>query len=185
MSIPIIDVIMINHFVHALAFAAEKHQNQRRKDAQITPYINHPIGLVSVLVNEGGVVSWDVLCAALLQNVLEDTETTEEELLPRFGKKVTAIVKELTNNPSLTRDERKRLQIEHTPFASHEVKLVKLADTICNLRDILSAPPASWDLKRRQEYFVWSAAVVAGIRGTNLRMEKIVDDLIEQGKTLQ
>jgi len=178
-------VIMVNHFVHALAFAAEKHQNQRRKDAQITPYINHPIGLVNVLVNEGGVVSWDVLCAALLHDVLEDTQTTEEELLLRFGKKVTAIVKELTDDKSLAKDVRKRLQIEHAPFASHEAKLVKLADKICNLRDMLNAPPASWDLARRQEYFAWSAAVVAGIRGTNLKMEKIVEDLIEQGKNLQ
>ena len=84
---------MINHFVQALAFAADKHKNQRRKDAQITPYINHPIDLVNVLVNQGGVVSWDVLCAALLHDVIEDTETTEEELLIHFGKKVTAIVK--------------------------------------------------------------------------------------------
>jgi guanosine-3',5'-bis(diphosphate) 3'-pyrophosphohydrolase len=94
---------MINHFVQALAFAADKHKNQRRKDAQITPYINHPIDLVNVLVNQGGVVSWDVLCAALLHDVIEDTETTEEELLAHFGKKVTAIVKEVTDDKSLAR----------------------------------------------------------------------------------
>ena len=176
---------MINHFVQALAFAADKHKNQRRKDAQITPYINHPIDLVNVLVNQGGVVSWDVLCAALLHDVIEDTETTEEELLTHFGKKVTAIVKEVTDDKSLAKDVRKRLQVEHAPFASHEAKLVKLADKICNVRDILSSPPTGWDLKRKQEYFAWSAAVVLGIRGTNSKMEKVFDDLMEQSKNMQ
>jgi guanosine-3',5'-bis(diphosphate) 3'-pyrophosphohydrolase len=176
---------MINHFVRALAFSADKHKNQRRKDAQITPYINHPIDLVNVLVNEGGVVSWDVLCAALLHDVIEDTQTSEEELLAHFGKKVTAIVKELTDDKSLAKDVRKRLQVEHTPFASHEAKLVKLADKICNLRDMLTNPPTGWDLKRKQEYFAWSAAVVLGIRGTHSKLEKVFDDLIEQGKNLQ
>lgn len=176
---------MINHFVYALAFAAEKHKNQRRKDAQITPYINHPIDLVNVLVNEGGVVSWDVLCAALLHDVIEDTDTAEEELLAHFGKKVTSIVKELTDDKSLAKDVRKRLQIETAPFASHEAKLIKLADKICNLRDVLINPPAGWDLARKQEYFAWSAAVVLGIRGTNSKMEKAFDALIEQGQHMQ
>ena len=176
---------MINHFVQALAFAADKHKNQRRKDAQITPYINHPIDLVNVLVNEGGVVSWDVLCAALLHDVIEDTETTEEELLAHFGKEVTAIVKEVTDDKSQPKDVRKRLQVQQAPFASHEAKLVKLADKICNLRDMISSPPTGWDLKRRQEYFAWAQAVVLGIRGTNSKMEKVFDQLMEQGKDMQ
>jgi guanosine-3',5'-bis(diphosphate) 3'-pyrophosphohydrolase len=176
---------MINHFVHALAFSAEKHKNQRRKDAQITPYINHPIELVNVLVNEGGVMSWDVLCAALLHDVIEDTQTTEAELITHFGKKVTAIVKELTDDKSLAKEVRKSLQIAHSPFASHEAKLVKLADKICNLRDILVAPPAGWNLKRKQEYVLWSEAVVAGIRGTNSKLEKIFDDLLKEAQQMQ
>lgn len=179
------DDIMINHFVHALAFSAEKHKNQRRKDAQITPYINHPIELVNVLVNEGGVMSWDVLCAALLHDVIEDTQTTEEELVTKFGKKVAAIVMELSDDKSLAKDVRKRLQIEHAPFASHEAKLVKLADKICNLRDMLASPPSGWDLQRKQEYFAWAAAVIAGIRGTNSKMEKIFDGLMDQVHQIQ
>ena len=104
---------MINHFILALAFAAEKHQHQRRKDAKITPYINHPIALVNVLVNEGGVLSWDVLCAALLHDVIEDTETTEKELVEHFGKKIAAIVMELTDDKALSKEERKLLSLIH------------------------------------------------------------------------
>jgi guanosine-3',5'-bis(diphosphate) 3'-pyrophosphohydrolase len=184
-AVPIMDDIMINHFVHALAFSAEKHKNQRRKDAQITPYINHPIELVNVLVNEGGVMSWDVLCAALLHDVIEDTQTTEEELITHFGKKVTAIVRELTDDKSLAKEVRKSLQIAHAPFASHEAKLVKLADKICNLRDILVSPPAGWDLQRKQDYFAWAAAVIAGIRGTNSKLEKVFDGLLQEAQQMQ
>jgi guanosine-3',5'-bis(diphosphate) 3'-pyrophosphohydrolase len=50
----------------ALAFAAHKHRDQRRKDAEASPYINHPIALADVLVNEGGITDFEVLCAALL-----------------------------------------------------------------------------------------------------------------------
>lgn len=173
---------MINHFILALAFAAEKHQHQRRKDAKITPYINHPIALVNVLVNEGGVLSWDVLCAALLHDVIEDTETTEKELVEHFGKKIAAIVMELADDKALPKAERKLRQVQHAPAASHEAKLVKLADKICNLRDILTNPPSGWDLSRKQDYFAWSYAVVAGVRGANPKLEKVFDMTIQEGQ---
>ena len=50
----------------ALSFAAHKHRDQRRKDAEASPYINHPIALAQVLVAEGGVTDIEVLAAALL-----------------------------------------------------------------------------------------------------------------------
>lgn len=49
---------MSNDFIKAVAFAAEKHKNQRRKDAHASPYINHPIALANVLANEGGWLTW-------------------------------------------------------------------------------------------------------------------------------
>lgn len=175
---------MINQFVSALAFSAHKHRDQRRKDVEASPYINHPIALVDVLVNEGGVLNWDVLCAALLHDTIEDTQTTAEELTKAFGKNVAAIVLEVTDDKTLPKAERKLKQIEHAARSSHEAKLVKLADKICNLRDILASPPANWDVKRKQEYFEWAAAVVAGIRGSNSKLEKIFDGLLEKGRTL-
>ena len=63
--------------------------------------------------------------------------------------------------------------------------MVKLADKICNLRDIISSPPANWALERKQDYFKWAANVVAGVRGTNIKLERIFDDLIDKGKTLK
>lgn len=100
--------------VKAAQFAAEKHKNQRRKDADASPYINHPLALASVLAVEGGVETPEVICAALLHDTVEDTETTAEELAAIFGATVTGIVLEVTGvsgflcvrllNPSLNRE---------------------------------------------------------------------------------
>lgn len=174
---------MINQFVTTLAFSAAKHRDQRRKGVEASPYINHPIALVDVLVNEGGVLNWDVLCAALLHDTIEDTQTTPEELTKAFGKNVASIVLEVTDDKTLPKAERKLQQVAHAPHASHEAKLVKLADKICNLRDILDSPPSGWDVKRKQEYFEWAAAVVSGIRGSNSSLEKVFDALLEKGRT--
>ncbi len=159
----------------ALAFAAHKHRDQRRKDAQASPYINHPIALADVLVNEGGVTDVEVLCAALLHDTVEDTATTHEELSDAFGSRIARIVAEVTDDKSLSKDERKRLQVEHAVRLSPEAKRVKLADKICNLRDVASQPPAHWDLPRRREYFDWAKSVVDRLRGVDARLEEAFD----------
>lgn len=162
--------------VRALHFAADKHRNQRRKDQEASPYINHPIALVDVLVNEGGVDDEHVLMAAALHDVIEDTETPQQELRARFGGAVADMVLEVTDDKSLPKAERKRLQVEHASHISRGAKLVKLADKICNLRDILASPP-DWPLKRKKEYFDWAASVVQGLRGVHPRLETVFDEV--------
>ncbi len=159
----------------ALAFAAHKHRDQRRKDAQASPYINHPIALADVLVNEGGITDVEVICAALLHDTVEDTATTHEELVDAFGSRIARIVAEVTDDQDLQKAERKRLQVEHAPHLSREAKLVKLADKICNLRDVVERPPAKWDAARRREYFDWAKQVIDGMRGTDRRLEAAFD----------
>jgi guanosine-3',5'-bis(diphosphate) 3'-pyrophosphohydrolase len=159
----------------ALAFAAHKHRDQRRKDAEASPYINHPIALADVLVNEGGVTDVETLCAALLHDTVEDTATTHQELVDGFGSRIARIVAEVTDNKSLSKAERKRLQVEHAALLSPEAKLVKLADKISNLRDVASHPPAHWNLARRREYFDWAKNVVDRLRGVHPRLEAAFD----------
>src|SRR6266850_1470042 len=159
----------------ALAFAAHKHRDQRRKDAESSPYINHPIALADVLINEGGVTDVEVLCAALLHDTVEDTATTHEELVNAFGSRIARIVAEVTDDKRLPKAERKRLQVEHAPTLSPEARLVKLADKLCNLRDVAERPPAKWDLERRREYFDWARQVVDGLRGVHPRLEAAFD----------
>ncbi|XP_061520214.1 guanosine-3',5'-bis(diphosphate) 3'-pyrophosphohydrolase MESH1 isoform X1 [Phycodurus eques] len=122
-------------------FAAEKHRNQRRKDAEKTPYINHPIGVARILSHEAGITDIVVLQAALLHDTLEDTDTKPEELETKFGQIVAGIVQEVTDVKSLPKAERKRLQVEHAPHCSHQAKLVKLADKLYNLRDLNRCTP--------------------------------------------
>ena len=159
----------------ALAFAAHKHRDQRRKDHEASPYINHPIALADVLVNEGGVSDVEVLCAALLHDTVEDTATTPEELVDAFGSRVARIVAEVTDDKALSKADRKRLQVENAARLSPEAKLVKLADKICNLRDVAERPPEGWDLARRREYFDWAKRVVDGLRGSHPRLEAAFD----------
>ncbi len=167
----------------ALAFAAHKHRDQRRKDVNASPYINHPIALANVLCNEGGITDENVLCAALLHDTVEDTETTPLELTENFGKIISVIVMEITDDKIIAKAERKRLQIEHAAHASHQAKLVKLADKISNLRDIVASPPEGWDLIRKQEYFFWAKEVVDQLRGTNAELEGIFDAIYDKGLT--
>jgi guanosine-3',5'-bis(diphosphate) 3'-pyrophosphohydrolase len=161
--------------LRATAFAAHKHRDQRRKDAAASPYINHPIGLANILLVEGGISDPVVLAAALLHDTIEDTETTPEELEAQFGTEVAAVVSEVTDDKSLPKAERKERQIEHASHSSHRAKLVKLADKIANLRDIIGSPPADWSLDRKREYFEWANRVVAGLRGAHPRLETLFD----------
>ncbi|CAJ1049890.1 guanosine-3'%2C5'-bis(diphosphate) 3'-pyrophosphohydrolase MESH1 [Xyrichtys novacula] len=127
-------------------FAAEKHRNQRRKDPDKTPYINHPIGVARILSHEGGVTDIQVLQAALLHDTVEDTDTSPAELEEKFGSVVAGIVQEVTDDKSLPKQERKRQQVEHAPHCSHQAKLVKLADKLYNLRDLNRCTPTGQDL---------------------------------------
>lgn len=166
----------MNRLLLAIGFAANKHRDQRRKDAVASPYINHPIALANVLANEAGIDDERVLIAAILHDTIEDTETSEQELIREFGQEVTSIVLEVTDDKALSKPERKRLQIEHAPTISRRAKLVKLADKICNLRDIASSPPPDWTLTRRQEYYDWAKAVIDGLRGVHPGLESIFDE---------
>jgi len=158
-----------------LAFAAHKHRAQRRKDKEASPYINHPIALADVLANEGGVEDPVTLCAALLHDTIEDTRTTYQELRKAFGKEIADVVMEVTDDKSLRKYVRKRRQIEHAPYLSRRAKLVKLADKICNLRDVNRSPPVQWSQGRRRKYYEWAKQVIDGLRGAHPGLERLFD----------
>lgn len=161
--------------LEAAAFAAHKHRDHRRKDADASPYINHPLALADILAREGGVDDAEVIAAALLHDTVEDTDTTIEELEARFGKRVAGIVAEVTDDKSLDKDVRKQLQVEKAASKSRDAKLVKFADKIANLRDMVASPPAGWPAERKAEYFAWAGRVVDNMRGTNAALEAAFD----------
>lgn len=166
--------------VDALAFAAHKHRDQRRKDIDASPYINHPIALLRVLRVEADVRDLEVLCAALLHDTVEDTETTREELVERFGETIASLVMEVTDDKGQDKATRKRMQVEHAPHLTPQAALVKLADKICNLRDVAQSPPPDWPLARRQHYFDWAKQVIDGLRGAHAGLEALFDQAYAQ-----
>ena len=161
--------------LRAASFAAHKHRDQRRKDPEASPYINHPLALACVLSVDGGVTDAATLCAALLHDTVEDTDTTPAEIEAAFGAEVRLIVEQVTDDKALPKADRKRAQIDHAAHISDKAKLVKLADKICNVRDVASSPPADWSLQRRQDYFDWSREVIDRLRGVSPALEAVFD----------
>jgi (p)ppGpp synthase/HD superfamily hydrolase len=168
--------------MRALDFVARKHSDQRRKGAAAEPYINH-LAEVACLVAEA-TEGRDPLAVlgALLHDTLEDTDTTRKELESEFGVEAAALVAEVTDDKSLPKQERKRLQVETAPHKSERAKLIKIADKTSNLRSISESPPVKWDAARREEYFEWSARVVEGCRGVNAHLEAAFDNAYRLGR---
>jgi guanosine-3',5'-bis(diphosphate) 3'-pyrophosphohydrolase len=133
-----------------------------------------------LLVQEARVTDTTVLIAAILHDTLEDTETTPDELAAMFGGEIRGIVMEVTDNKKLKKRKRKELQVKHGPHLTRKARLVKLADKICNLRDVATNPPTRWPLKRQIEYFDWAKAVIDAMRGTHARLEALFDEVYEQ-----
>ena len=161
--------------VRAYAVAARQHAGQTRKDATKTPYINHPIQVANLLSTVAQVTDCQVLAAAVLHDVVEDTDMTLPQLAAEFGDRVAKLVAECTDDKSLPKIERKRLQIINAPHKSPEAKLIKLADKITNVSDIVSA---DWPVDRKMEYLTWAKQVVAGLRGINSELDAMFEEAV-------
>ncbi len=157
---PAINLADLQRILEAAHFAAEKHAHQKRKGAGGEPYINHLIEVAELVAASISELDINLVIAALLHDVIEDTPTTEQELVKRFGSDVANLVVELTDDKSLPKSERKRLQIETASKKSPRAQTIKLADKISNLRAIFHSPPADWDYQRKKEYFAWAERVV-------------------------
>lgn len=168
-------------FIRAVCYSANKHRYQRRKGSDAPPYINHAIEVADLLANLGGVNELSTLLAAVLHDTVEDTDATCEELEKAFGREVSLLVAEVTDDKSLPKSERKRLQIEHAPQMSRQAKQIKIADKICNVRDVTSNPPVDWPIKRRREYLIWAERVVEGCRGANPSLARYFDEVLREG----
>lgn len=122
----------------AKKFAQEKHKNQKRKDG-ITPYSDHLEGVVNRLKNLG-VTDKDVLCAAWLHDVIEDTDTTFDQISERFGREVAVIVLSLSKDQHIPKKNREVQYIDQLRESSFQSKIIKLCDISANLKDLANAP---------------------------------------------
>ena len=166
----------------AAHFAAQKHRDQRRKDKDTSPYINHPISVAKIISEIGNVEDTAVLAAALLHDTIEDTKTTPKELIDNFGERVCSLVQEVTDDKTLPKLERKQRQIEHAKEISRDAAIIKLGDKIANVTDITNTPPTDWDSNRRLEYFDWAEKVINNCPKVNTSLENHFKDIIQKGR---
>lgn len=163
----------MKRILQAAYYAAQKHSQQRRKEIAATPYINHPLEVAKLLAEVAEVTDDSIIIAALLHDTLEDTATLAEEIAQLFGAEILAYVVEVTDDKSLSKNERKRLQIERASTLSDGAKLIKLADKISNVRSVAYTPPQEWPFIQQQEYVAWAYLVYEGLRGVNLQLDAL------------
>ncbi|NQY92158.1 MAG: HD domain-containing protein [Deltaproteobacteria bacterium] len=174
---------MSNLVLEAAYFAARKHRDQKRKGVDASPYINHPLEVASLLARVGGVDDQETLAAALLHDTLEDTETTVAELVELFGKGVSGMVEEVTDDKKLPKEERKEEQLKRASTLSPGAALVKLGDKISNVRDVTEHPPEDWDAERRLKYVDWASGVVGNLPvGTNAALEEHFEKIAAEAR---
>jgi len=168
----------------AAQFAALKHRDQRRKDIESSPYIIHPISVVLVIADVGGIEDPEILAAAMLHDTLEDTDTSVSELDELFGETVCKYVEEVTDDKSLPKEERKQKQIEHATTLSRGATLIKLGDKISNISDVTQSPPVGWDTERRKQYLDWAEAVINNCPKVNKALEVHFSEVLSKGRNV-
>ena len=176
----------LNKILEAISFAADRHRNQTRKGISKVPYINHPIQVAKILTDVGENEP-ELLIAAILHDVIEDTTKNEEEIkalsnviLSKFGEEVLITVLEVSDNKSLPVEERKRLQVIHTPDLSERARKLKIADKISNIEDVEKDPPENWEQERKLAYLNWAKQVVDGAKGLNKKLDQYFDQVYNE-----
>lgn len=166
--------------INCVDFAAKKHVGQRRKNKNNDPYINHPIDLAHILVS-CGITDLDIICAAILHDTIEDTNTTYDELLENFGEIITSLVMECSDDKNLDKITRKKLQISHAKTTSDKAKIVKLADKYSNIKSLSIDPPSSWNSDIIKGYMVWANACCSNLYGVkSINGADKLDELLKQ-----
>lgn len=142
----------LSRLLQALDFAAERHSAQRRKGPDAAPYVNHLIEVAMLVANVAAVEDVEVLIAAVLHDVLEDTPTAADEISQRFGDRVAELVQALSEDKSLPRQRRRELTLQELPARGVEIKIIKLADLSSNIKLL----PDNWSAERKLEYLEWT-----------------------------
>ena len=164
----------VTSLASAYARAAHWHRDQKRKGEAAEPYVNHLTEVADLVAEATAGGDLPLVIAAVLHDAVEDAGVTARQIAAEFGEDVAALVMEVTDDKSLPKEERKRLQVETTPHKSSRAKIIKLADKTSNLNAIRTSPPP-WPLERRQAYLDWARAVVAGARGVKPMLEERFD----------
>ena len=132
----------LSKIISAYEFAAKAHEGQKRSSGQA--YIIHPLAVAYILLEFG--MDTDTICAALLHDVVEDTDATLDDLKKRFGQDVAMLVDGVTKlgkMPVFTKEEQQAENIRKILLAMSQdirVMIIKLADRLHNMRTLKYRP---------------------------------------------
>ena len=171
------DIVLISR---AWNFAAQRHSSQRRKGKAQEPYVNHLAEVAELVATATEGRDANLVAAAVLHDTVEDTATLPAELASTFNSDIASLIAEVTDDKSLDKVVRKKLQVEHAAAKSNRAKFIKLADKTSNLRSLVKSPPDDWNVQQRLEYLGWALEVAKGLRGTNVWLEAQFDDAAQQ-----
>jgi guanosine-3',5'-bis(diphosphate) 3'-pyrophosphohydrolase len=167
----------------AAELAARRHSGQQRKGRGDEPYLNHLAEVANLLSAATDGEDAELVAAGWLHDTLEDTRTTRKELAQRFGLHVARLVEECTDDMSLPKSERRRLQIVDCPDKSDSAKLIKIADKISNIRGRLFSDPSREQREELADYAAWAEQVVAGCRGGNAALDAMFDETVANARS--
>jgi (p)ppGpp synthase/HD superfamily hydrolase len=174
----------VERVTEAAQTAARWHSSQRRKGSADEPYINHLLEVASLVSKATGGNDINLVIAALLHDAIEDQGISRSLIAEQFGDDVASLVEEVTDDKSLPKAVRKRLQVEHASEKSNRAKILKLADKISNVAAIGRDPPTDWPIRRQREYIQWGRDVVAGLRGASAQLEAQFDRAADEADRL-
>lgn len=168
----------MNELLKALSLASIAHQSQTRKGDGGAPYVNHLIEVAFLLSEVAKVDDVSILQAAVLHDILEDTDTTKDELLKTFKNEIIEYVEAVTDDKTLSLSERRQKQIEHMATASNGIKLIKLADHCSNVASI----PPNWNRDRINGYLEWSFQVASRCFDASIELAELYNDRYSESK---
>src|SRR6201991_1940141 len=167
----------------AAELAARRHNGMARKGRGSEPYINHLAEVANLLSAATEGADAELVAAGWLHDSIEDTETTREELAQKFSERVATLVVECTDDMSLPKAERRRLQVVNASHKSATAKLIKIADKVSNVRARILPDPTADERDDLVDYTNWAEQVVAGCRGGNAWLDAKFDETVAQARS--
>lgn len=168
----------------AAELAAHRHNGMARKGRGNEPYVNHLAEVANLLAIATEGADAELVAAGWLHDCIEDTDTTREELAQRFSERIASLVTECTDDMSLPKAERRRLQVLDAPKKSDGAKLIKIADKISNTGAHIQTDPSAEEREDLADYVEWATQVVAGCRGGNAWLDERFDDAVKAARAL-
>jgi guanosine-3',5'-bis(diphosphate) 3'-pyrophosphohydrolase len=167
----------------AAELAARRHNGMARKGRGNEPYINHLAEVANLLSAATEGADAELVAAGWLHDAIEDTETTREELAQKFSERVASLVIECTDDMSLPKAERRRLQVVNASHKSPSARLIKIADKISNIGARMLPNPSAEERADLVDYTNWAEQVVAGCRGGNAWLDDTFDKTVAKARS--